>query len=309
MTLQQLHYVVALDNYRHFVKAAESCFVAQPTLTLQVKKLEDEIGLVIFDRSSKPLTPTYQGEKFILKARQIIREVEGLKEMVNDDRQSLTGICKIGIIPTLSPYLIPLFLKSFSDAHPDLQLEINEMQSDDILANLDNGKLDIGMLVVPTQQRNIREVKLFSEPFMYYADEKNKLLHQSKLFPEDLDEKGLWLLDQGHCFRDQVLNICNRLEKTSAENRIKFKTGSLETLKKMILSHTGYTLLPELSVTSNDEKYVKKFENPQPARQIGLAVHKSFTKELLLKNLRDAILEVVPSHFHKTKEFITVKWR
>ncbi len=308
MTLQQLQYVIALDNHRHFVKAAASCFVAQPTLTLQVKKLEDEVGLTIYDRSAKPLKPTIQGENFILKARQIIREVNSLKEMINSDRQLLEGNFKLGIIPTLAPYLLPLFLKKFSDNHPKINLDIKEMQSDDILADLKNGKLDIGLLVTPTYLNYVREVKLFQEPFLVYAQKNHPLLKKNKISEDDIVMEDIWLLDQGHCFREQVLNICSTKNKEKAR-RISFETGSIETLKKMIQGNAGYTLIPELAFEPSEKDFIRRFNDPQPARQIGLVVHNSFTKELLLKNIRDAILQCIPSGFKKSTDFITVKWR
>ncbi len=308
MTLQQLHYIIALDNYRHFVKAAESCYVAQPTLTLQVKKLEDEIGLTIFDRTSKPLKPTAQGENFITKARQIVREVNGLKEMINTDKQSLKGDLKIGIIPTLAPYLLPLFLKNFSDKHPNINLELEEMQSDAILLALKTGKIDIGLLVTSANLNSLRKIDLFKEPFLLYAKKNHPLLIKNKISEKDIVLDDLWLLDQGHCFRDQVLNICGRKDPKK-NKRISFNTGSIETLKRMIQSHFGYTLIPELAYNAVEKDCIRYFKDPQPARQIGLVVHTSFTKELLLKNLREAILEAIPEQFKKSNNFITVKWR
>ncbi|SDK00356.1 LysR family transcriptional regulator, hydrogen peroxide-inducible genes activator [Catalinimonas alkaloidigena] len=310
MTLQQLQYVVALDTHRHFVTAAESCFVAQPTLTLQVKKLEEEIGLSLFDRSSQPLVPTPMGEKFIAKARQVLREAEGLKAMVNQEKNLMEGTFRLGVIPTLAPYLLPRFLHEFSENYPAIRLEIKEMQSEDLLRAIEEDVIDVGLLVTPTFQKHIREIPLFYEPFLIYAHKDSPILTREELQSEGFNEKGLWLLEKGHCFRNQVLNICSQADLLYASEQITFQTGSIETLKNIIQSHSGYTLIPELAVNKQtDAKFVRRFAEPQPAREVSLAVHHSFTKETFLSELRSAILTTIPNHFRKNGRFITVKWR
>ncbi|MEL6625947.1 MAG: hydrogen peroxide-inducible genes activator [Bacteroidota bacterium] len=309
MTIQQLQYIIALDNHRHFVRAADSCHVTQPTLTLQIQKLEKEIGVLIFDRSAHPIKPTPVGEKFINKSRQIVREIEGLKDMVNADKYQLKGTFHIGVIPTLAPYLLPLFVKDFSEAHPDITLNIKEVQSEGIITGVTNGTLDIGIMATPLQEGQLREIPLYYEPFFVYIHPDHALFEKETLRPDDIKEKGLWLLDKGHCFRNQVLNICQHDHLLQSE-RIAFDTGSIETLKNLIQNYTGYTLVPELAVQHPaDTPYIKRFEEPQPAREISLVVHNSFTKEQLLHNLRKSILAGVPHHFEKNKEFIRVKWR
>lgn len=310
MTLQQLQYIVALDTHRHFVRAAESCFVAQPTLTLQVKKLEEEIGLVIFDRKVQPLTPTPMGEQIIEKARQILRDVEGMKQMLSKERETISGSFKLGIIPTLAPYLLPLFLKSFSEANPDVHLEVKEMQTEQIVKGLSNGTVDLGILVTPLEEKSIREIVLFYEPFLVYANEKNQLSQKDLIQPEEITKEGLWLLSQGHCFRNQVLKICNQKVDSSPHTGFSFESGSIETLKNMVKSDLGYTLVPELSVNLvTDKPYIRKFTEPQPVREVSLVVHNSFTKELLLIELRKAIIAKVPKAFKKNERFVTVQWR
>ena len=309
MTLQQLQYVVALDTHRHFVRAAESCHVSQPTLTLQVKKLEGEIGMLIFDRSTMPLTPTPMGEQFILRARQILREVDSLKALVNEDRHTLKGTFRIGIIPTVAPYLLPRFLKHFSDAFPEVNLEIKEIQSEQIIHRLHHNTLDIGILATPLSDRALREIPIYHEPFLIYAHENDPMLNKQEVRSEDIHHKGLWLLDQGHCFRNQVLNICQHQELVHSD-RIVFETGSIETLKNMIQSHSGYTLIPELAVRNPmDKPYVRRFVEPQPAREISLVVHQSFTKELLLTNLRKSIVERIPDDFRSNNRMSRIEWR
>lgn len=309
MTLQQLRYVVALDTHRHFVKAAESCFVAQPTLTLQVKKLEEEIGFYIFDRSVQPLAPTEMGQKFILRATQILREVEALKAMVNQDKEELSGTFRLGIIPTLAPYLLPLFLKNFSEKYPKITLEVREVQSEKIISDLLKNQLDIGLLATPLEENYLREIPLFYEPFLIYAHPEHCILEKESIAAQSLDEKGLWLLSQGHCFRNQILNLCQQKEALTLQDRLRFESGSIETLKKMVQHHSGYTLIPKLAVEAQDMPFVRQFADPEPVREISLVVHNNFTKEKLLHELRKNIYQVIPEEFQRGNHFRTIKWR
>jgi len=310
MTLQQLQYVVALDNHRHFIKAAKSCHVAQPTLTLQVKKLEDEISVLLFDRTSKPLKPTPLGALFILKARQILRDIDHLKSLVNDDLNQMEGNFKVGVIPTLAPYLLPLFLVEFSKAFSKIKLEIMEMQSEQIINDLENNLIDIGLLATPLNERDIREIPLFYEPFFIYSNDENPILkNKEKVNPKELKPEGLWIMGEGHCFRNQTLNIC-QFDKTEPTRNFKLEGGSIETLKRIIHRSSGYTLIPALSYDRATEKAnVIRFSEPQPVREISLVVHKSFTKENLLIELRKSILKNIPDSFSKNKKFMRVEWR
>ena len=309
MTLQQLQYVVALDTHRHFVKAAESCHVAQPTLTLQVKKLEEQMSTILFDRSKQPLEPTPLGEIFIIKARQILREIDELKEIVSSEKDQMNGEFKLGIIPTLAPSLLPLFISDFLGKHQDTQLVVEELQSEEIIEKLEQKQLDLGILVTPLNEPDIREVPLFYEPFLIYADENQQLLKKDKVDVSDLRPEGLWLLRQGHCFRNQTLNIC-RFDVSENPRNLIMEAGSIETLKKMILKVSGYTLIPELSFNkNNDMSNIIRFNDPQPVREVSIVVHKHFTKERLISELRRSIIAHTPQSFKKNTRFITVKWR
>ncbi|OJJ14339.1 hypothetical protein BKI52_43455 [marine bacterium AO1-C] len=309
MTLQQLKYVVALDTYRHFVKASESCHVAQSTLTLQVKKLEDQISAVLFDRSSQPLVPTPIGEIFIMKARRILKEVDELKDIINDDHNQMDGEFKLGIIPTLAPNLLPLFIADFIDKYPDTTLVIEELQSEEIIEQLENKQLDIGILATPLQEPNIREVPLFYEPFLIFTDENNELLQRDSIAVDQLKPKGLWILRQGHCFRNQTLNIC-QFDVSEHHRNLIMEGGSIETLKKMVRKVSGYTLIPELSFDRNqDAPNTVHFSDPQPVREVSIVVHKHFTKERLINELRKSVVAHTPDHFKKNTRSRTVTWR
>ncbi len=309
MTLQQLEYIIALDNYRHYVTAAEKCFVSQPNLTMQIKKLETEIGIKIFERNKKPLHPTLQGHQIILKARQILREVNQLKEFVSTEKESLEGEFTIGIIPTLAPYLLPLFLKSFIKKHPKTHLKIQELQTEQIIKKLHNGTLDIGILVTPLEEKHLREIPLFHEPFLLFAPKDHELIKSQNITPNELDPNEILILDEGHCFREQTLAICNK-DSSDTNLGFNYQSGSIEALKGLVKQGMSYTLIPELSIQNNlDSEHIKRFESPEPVREVSIAVHNSFTKEALIEHLHQAISKAIPSVFKKMQQSTRVKWR
>ena len=305
MTLQQLEYIVSLDTHRHFVTAANQCFVTQPTITLQVKKLEEEIGIQIFDRNKTPLEPTPTGEAIILKARNILSEVNQLKESINDERTNLKGNFKVGIIPTVSPYIVPQFIGEFMDKYPDTVLDIEEIQTESIIEGLEKNKIDIGILVTPIEHSSIREIPLYNEPFVYYGEKEDT---PNKINITDVENKeGLWLLNSGHCFRNQVLNICNGAP--SNKNNIHFKSGSIETIIKMVDNYGGFTLIPELASKATTPSKTHHFNDPQPIREVSIVVNKGFVKEGLINVIRKEILAIIPESYEKNTKFIKVKWR
>ncbi len=308
MTLQQLEYIIALDTYKHFVTAAEHCFVTQPTLTIQVKKLEDEIGIVLFDRKQHPLKTTEAGEKVIAKARQILMEVSGLKEMVSSEKESLEGHFKIAVIPTVAPYLVPLFAKEFAKNYPDTILEIEELKSETIINRLKKGNLDLGILVTPVEDETIREIPLYYEPFVFYGSENHPLLNQKTIQTQDLKQQtNLWLLNKGNCFRNQVLNLCLSDEEQASKSII-FDSSSIESVKRMVSHYDGYTLLPDLTVNVKDP-LVRPFDNPTPVREVSIISHNTFVKEGLIDAIRKEILKVIPSSYEKNDHYFRVKWR
>lgn len=304
MTLQQLEYIVALDTHRHFVLASKACFVTQPTITLQVKKLENEIGIQIFDRAKSPLTPTEMGEVIISKARRILAESNQLKALVNNERNDLKGTFRVGIIPTIAPYLVPTFVGGFAQKYESIALEMEEMQSEDIIDSLQKNKIDIGILITPLNESSLREIPLYNEPFMYYGESQNS---RNTISTEEVENrKGLWLLSSGHCFRKQVLNICGTAD---CHLNIHFKSGSIETLIRMVNNYGGFTLIPELASAYTDQQNLLRFAEPQPVREVSIVVHKSFVKEALISALREAILQIIPDSFVKNTYFKQIKWR
>ena len=309
MTLVQMEYIIALDTYRHFVTASKNCFVTQPTLTMQVKKLEEEIGTLLFDRSKKPLQPTKIGKLFIEKAREILMEVTQLKAIVSDERYSIEGTFTIGIIPTLAPYLLPLFLPKFIKENPKTKLIIQELESLEMIKRMKAETIDIGIIVTPLLEKSIREIPLFYEPFLVYLPSQHVLLNKDKLSAKDLENENALVLSEGHCFRNQTLNICKQNIDNSSIG-FEYQSGSIETLKRMVNKGLGYTLVPELSVIDELENpKIKRFEALEPVREVSLACAKSFAKERLLEKIRDTILTEIPKKFIQKDDYVRVRWR
>lgn len=306
MNLQQLEYIVALDIHRNHVKAADHCHVTQPTLSMMVKKLEDELGVKIFDKGI-PLKPTKSGEIVLTRARQILQEVKNLKEFIRNEKDTLEGEFRLGVIPTLAPYLLPRFLNAFLKENPGISFTVMELQTEEIIRMLKTDRLDVAILVTPLDDKEIREVPIFYEPILLYTSEKLKYYQQEKVNLKSLTYDNLLLLEEGHCFRGQVENLCAAKSKV-LNHQLNYQSGSLETLKAMVDNDYGYTLIPELAV-SGKSKHVKHFTSPEPVREVSFAVHNGFVKELLLEKLREAILKAIPQHFKKNEKYIRVKWK
>jgi LysR family hydrogen peroxide-inducible transcriptional activator len=307
MTLQQLEYVVALDEYRHYVTAAQHCFVSQPNLTMQIKRLEEEIGVRIFDRNKKPLEPTEIGKEVIIRSRQILRETKRLIEFVNHEKESMEGEFKVGIIPTLAPYLLPLFLPLFLKENPRVHLKIQELQTAQIITQLEHGIIDVGFLVTPLHQNSIREIQLFYEPFLLYLPDNHRFIKEKLILAEDLDPREVLVLEEGHCFREQALSICG--SKNSSSIGFDYQSGSIEALKNLVQKGVGYTLVPELSVIDElKSAHIRRFTNPEPVREVSLVVHSSYIKESFISRVKDIIQEVIPPRFLKSQSIVEVEW-
>lgn len=309
MTLQQLKYIVALDHKRHYTKAAEECFVTQPTLTIQVKKLEEEIGTIIFDRNTTPLTPTPIGEILIAKAKSTLREADEFRELAYNNTSSFSGQYTLGIIPTIAPYLLPLFLESFLKNNPQTKLVIKEMQTDFIIDALHNGTLDIGIVSTPLEDKMIREINLYQEPFLVYCKDNETFGESEIVKQDDLTPDDLLILEEGHCFRNQVLNICQDSDKNKNKAFL-FESGSIQTIKNLVKAGLGYTLVPQLSVVEDlEKKHTKYFENPKPTREVSIVVNKNFTKEKLIENLLFEIKKNIPEQVKEMDNYIKVRWK
>lgn len=295
MTLTQLEYMIAVDTYRHFVLAAEKCFVTQPTLSMQLQKLEEELGVKIFDRTKQPVIPTEIGARIIAQARVVLRESGMIKQLIHDEKDVMTGELRIGIIPTLAPYLLPTLFKQVRSKYPQLELVIKETITEEVIHELKNNRLDCGLVVTPLKDVSIKEDVLFYEELFVYVSRKNALYDKKYVLADDIDPNQLWLLEEGHCFRSQVLNLCEL--RKSADLHFKYATGNIETLKRMVDKSDGLTILPELAVmefTKTQMKLVKRLKDPSPAREVSLVTHRDHIKTKLIQTLKEEILQMVP---------------
>jgi len=304
MTFIQLEYIVAVDTYRHFATAAGHCFVTQPTLSMQVQRLEAELGLKIFDRSKQPVIPTETGREIIGQARRILGEKLVIGEIVQAKKGILTGELRIGVIPTLAPYLLPLFVQSFTSKYPQVKLVVNELVTDLVVSRLREGRIDVGILVTPLQENGIREQVLFYEELLVYVSRKNAAYKKTYMLARDIDPEKLWLLEEGHCFRSQIVKLCE-LRKASREgSHFDYEAGSLETLRRMVELNDGITILPELAVqdfTGKQQRLIRHFQRPAPMREVSLVTHRDFIKQRLVQALHQEILRAVPEKVRQNK--------
>lgn len=312
MTITQLEYVIAVDTYKSFARAAESCFVTQPTLSMQIKKLEEELSVMLFDRSKKPVLTTEIGRLIVNQARKTVQEAARIKEVIQNEKDEIKGELRVGIIPTLSPYLLPLFVTNFLEQYKEVQLHVEELVSEQIIKKLNNDLIDVGILVTPLHMNGIIEIPLFYETFVVYVSTEHPLSQEEKLNFDDLDLTEMWLLREGHCFRSQAVNICGE-DLTPQDARFKFESGSLETLKRIVEKQYGYTLLPELATLDlaedQYEKYVRRFNNPQPVREVSLILHRGYMKRKLVDLLKASILESVPDILKNENRGKLIEWR
>ncbi len=304
MTFTQLEYVLAVFRHRHFAAAAADCFVTQPTLSMQIHKLELELGIKIFDRSKQPVIPTEQGLELIAQAQRIIASRDALLDMVNNRKGIVAGELRVGIIPTLAPYLLPLFVKEFTAKYPEVRLVVNEMMTDTIIQRLRDGKIDAGILVTPLLEQGIREEVLFYEELVVYVSRNNAAYEKQYMLARDIDPNKLWLLEEGHCFRSQIMNLCELQKASKQGHRFEYEAGSIETLRRMVEINDGITILPELStidLPARQQQLIRKFKNPVPMRQVSLVVHRDFIKKKLLDILKREIIAAVPEKVKKNK--------
>ncbi|GAA4783479.1 hydrogen peroxide-inducible genes activator [Olivibacter ginsenosidimutans] len=305
MTLVQLEYIIAVDTYRSFVAAAEKCFVTQPTLSMQVQKLEESLGVRIFDRSKQPVVPTEIGEEILRQARIAVQESQKIKELVTNRKGELEGDLKIGVIPTIAPYLLPKVLGSFMEKYPKLRLHVWEYTTEKIIRELKVGLLDCGILSTPIHEPTLQEHLLFYETFVAYISKESELNKKKMVTANDVLEEKLWLLNEGHCMRNQVLNICSRKKSTHPEEAFEYNTGSIETLKRMVDTNAGVTIMPELSIgmfSVEELDQVRYFKSPEPVREISLVTQENYLKRKAIEAFRSEILAILPKRFKSRKK-------
>ena len=305
MNLQQLEYIVALDTYRHFAKAAEHCFITQATLSMMIRKLEEELNVVLFDRSKQPVVPTEAGKVVIEQARTVLKEAAQIKQLSKEMKVSVQGDLRIGIIPTLAPYLLPIFLPSFLKKYPSVKLKIVEQTTEHILQLLSSDKLDVGLMATPIINKNFKAAHLFYEEFKVYVAADDKSLRKKYILPEDIDINKLWLLEEGHCLRSQTLNLCELQKQQARAHNLDYEAGSIESLLKITEMNEGITIIPELATLHFDEvskQKLRHFKPPVPVREISLVTYRHFIKQKLLDVLSEEIRDNIQQTLSRSKK-------
>jgi LysR family hydrogen peroxide-inducible transcriptional activator len=295
MTITQLQYVLAVAEHKNFTLAADKCFVTQPTLSMQIQKIEEELNILIFDRSKKPIQLTAIGQKIVEQAKNIVNEAGKIKDIVEYQKGYIGGEFRIGIIPTIMPTLLPMFLNNFIKKYPKIKLIIEELNTNEIITRLINGHLDAAIAATPLEEEKIKEIVLYYEPFVAYIPENNVISQKTEIEISDLNLDEILLLQDGHCFRDGILNLCKNQE-TTGRNSFQLESGSFETLIKLADEGLGTTLLPylhTLDLNEKDKLKLRQFKEPKPAREVSLIYPKSELKIHIIDALRNTISGVV----------------
>jgi len=310
MTITQLEYIIALDTWRHFSIASKHCFVTQPTLSMQIQKLEEELGIKIFDRSKQPVIPTEIGEEVLVQARAVVHEVKMMQQLIKDRQGLLQGELRLGIIPTLAPYLLPMFLQNFLTRYPDIKIKVKELTTEHIIDKLKSGKIDAGLLVTPLQDSSLIECPLFYEEMVAYVSKSNAAFKKNYVLADDINLDELWLLEEGHCFRDQVMNLCELQKQNKLHSHFEYESGSIETLRKMVEMNKGITILPEMATLDFSVKQlnmVRHFKTPVPVREVSLVTHRNYVKRKLVDVLKEQVLASLPQKIKVNKKNNLVK--
>lgn len=292
MNIQQLEYIVHVHEEKHFARAAERSFVTQPTLSMMIQKLEDELGVKIFDRSKQPVATTKEGLVIIEMAKRVVYEFKGIKSFTNELTKDFTGDVYVGVIPTLAPYLLPLILKNMSKEFPTVRWHFKELFTSEILIRLKTGTLDFGLLAGPLNDDLIEESELFQEAFYAYFSNQSSHHEKKKFSADDLKiSDQIWLLEEGHCMRHQMMHLCQLQKKQ--DSFLQYEAGSIQSLVNLVDELGGVTIIPELSIAHLSEiqkKQVKPFVQPIPVRSVALATHVYYPR-LKLKNKLAKVLQ------------------
>lgn len=295
MTITQLQYVLAVAEHRNFTLAAEKCFVTQPTLSMQIQKIEEELSIQIFDRTKKPIQLTEIGQKIVNQAKNIVNEADRMQDIVEQQKGFIGGEFRLGIIPTVMPTLLPMFLSNFIHKYPKVKLVIEELNTDEIITRLKNGHLDAAIAATPLLEDKIKEVVLYFEPFVVYIPESHQNFSKSEIEIDDLNIDEILLLQDGHCFRDGILNLCKNI-RNNESGRFRIESGSFETLIRLADEGLGITLLPylhTLDMNDKDKLKLRHFKEPKPAREVSLIFPKTELKIQIIDALRTTIAGVI----------------
>lgn len=295
MTIQQLEYVLAVDKYRHFVRASEACGVTQSTLSSMIQKLENELDIIIFNRNSHPVEPTKMGEQIISQAKVILYNTSQLKEMVLTEKNQGEGNIKLGIIPTIAPYILPRLFKEILFSHPNINLNVSELTTDSIIDKLHKAELDMAILATPLEQDDLLEIPLYYEKFVAYISPNEPIYKETEIISSKMPSKHMWVLKEGHCLRNQVFNFCDN----KSDFLPIYEAGNIDTLIRIVDENNGYTIIPELHINllnENQKKNIRSLTSPQIVREVSLVVRQDYVREKLLNNIAELVKEIIPEH-------------
>lgn len=302
MTLQQLEYLIAVDRFRHFGKAADYCNVTQPTLSAMIQKLEEELGVKLLDRSIHPLEPTKIGLLVLEQAQKALLSSKRIKEIVNEQKDTFEGTFNLGIIPTIAPYLIPRFFPQMANKHPEMDVRITDLKTDEIKEAIRKGDIDAGIVADLDGMEDFEKTALYYEELFVYVSPEDKLISYDKIKDRDLNGEFLWLLGEGHCMSQQMQKFCHL--KHAAKSERAYRLGSIETFMRMVEGGKGVTFIPELAVkqlTEDKCRLVRSFAIPTPTRHVVVITSRNFIRHSILKLITESILKSVPSDMLKQK--------
>lgn len=310
MTIQQLRYIIALDEHRHFAKAAVECMVTQPGLTIQLKNLEEEIGVKIFDRTKVPLKPTLLGTEIINRAKRVLNEADAIRNFVINQKNDLEGAVTLGVISTLSPYLIPQFIKAMKAIVPDMHFNIKEGGTGQLIHGLQNGEIDIALMATPAGMPGLKEYHVFEEPFVAFLNAGHPLAEEEYYELNMTDKPNLLLLEHEYCYNAQMLDICEMTDdKRKIDGQFNYDINSIETLKNLVRAELGFAIIPQLSVLNEREDTLfKPFKEPVPAREISLVTSDIFSRKLLLEKMSHAIWDCLPESIKENHGYRKIRW-
>lgn len=304
MTINQLKYLIRISKLRSFSKASDELNITQPALTLQIKNLEEELGFKMFDRTQKPLIVTREGEVFIKKAQQIITQLDGLYTIAMELEEEINGVLRIGIIPTIAPYLVPIFIDNLNKKYPKLQLSIIELITEDVIESVKQGDVDLGIVATPVSAEGVNFKKLFYEKFYLFVSDQNKLIDKDSVKMNDLEINELWYLNEGNCFQNQVNTLCEISNKIVQEQHFKYQSNSIESLRYIVEHRGGMTFIPELAtltIPSEKEEMIKEIDGIQPVREISTVTSRFVTKQKLIDAFTEVLLESIPKRMQELK--------
>jgi LysR family hydrogen peroxide-inducible transcriptional activator len=303
-SLTQLEYLVAVDKHRHFGKAAAACHVSQPTLSMQLQKMEEEYKVTFFDRSKQPILPNPEAVPLIEQARTVLREFEKLKHLTTDSQGEPSGDFRLGLIPTVAPYLLPKFIGHFASTYPKVNLSIREMTTAMIVEALDRDEIDAGVLATPLSILSLDERPLYYEPFYVYTSPTHPLAKLKTVTEDDLTANGIWLLSEGHCLRNQMLKLCSARKTSAVFKNVSFESGSMETIIELVQQGYGYTLVPAMAahtLIDTHAKGLKEIKSSIPTREISLVYRRSQYKQATIKALSQSIKTHLPKEVYQRR--------